>query len=199
MWMVGSFDGYEAPSLGSISPSTTFEVGGVEYTVSRVGYNRAGNTGFRLTVSPAPTFTFTLTVGSTELQSGNATRSNTATGRQYAWSGANPNWTDAQTVDVKLDIGLIDICDRSQAVAYAIVKATPSFDFCHMTSLLDLDDITELPGGRGTGLTSRGCPGRLDLSGSTWAATVGTSCPWASSTAWTAWRCWTSATPTCRT
>ena len=45
---------------------------------------------------------------------------------------------------MKLDIGLIDICDRSQVVADAIVAATLSFDFCHMTSQLDMDEITEL-------------------------------------------------------
>ena len=72
----------------------------------------------------------------------------------YTWSGTNPNWGEGATVDVKLDIGLIDICDRSPAVAHAIKAATPSFDYCHMTSVLDLDDVTELdlPNGRGTGL-----------------------------------------------
>ncbi len=63
----------------------------------------------------------------------------------YYWSGRpNPNWASGATVDVKLDIGLIDICDRPSAVADAIVKATPSFDFCHMTSQLDLAGITRL-------------------------------------------------------
>ena len=52
----------------------------------------------------------------------------------YTWSGTNPNWGEGATVDVKLDIGLIDICDRSPAVAHAIKAATPSFDYCHMTS-----------------------------------------------------------------
>ena len=85
--------------------------------------------------------------------------------RNYEWSGTNPNWTDGQTVAVKLDIGLIDICDRSSAVAHAIREATPSFDYCHMTSPLDLDNLTELriPGGRGTGLKAGDfagcCPG----------------------------------------
>ena len=63
----------------------------------------------------------------------------------YTWSGrTNPSWASGATVDVKLDIPLIDICDRSQAVADAIVAATLSYDFCHMTSQLDMDDITEL-------------------------------------------------------
>ena len=72
---------------------------------------------------------------------------------------------------MKLDIGLIDICDRSPAVALAIKSATPSFDYCHMTSVLDLDDLTELriPNGRGTGLKAGDFEGlsgltRLDLS-----------------------------------
>ena len=63
----------------------------------------------------------------------------------YTWSGrTNPNWASGATVDVKLDIPLIDICGRSSAVADAIVAATLSYDFCHMTSQLDMDDITEL-------------------------------------------------------
>ena len=90
----------------------------------------------------------------------------------YTWSGrTNPSWSDAQKVDVKLDIGLINICDRSPAVAHAIKEATPSFDYCHMTSPLDLDDITTLriPNGRGTGLKAGDFEGlsgltHLDLS-----------------------------------
>ena len=170
------FDGYDdisSPSKGSIS-SNTFEVGGVQYIVAYVGFEKGTNNLFALHVNPAlPYDSFTLTLGSTELSSSSAsvTVNNSGQGL-YTWSGTDPSWTDAQTVDVKLDIGLIDICDRSQAVAYAIVKATPSFDFCHMTSLLDLDDITELdlPGGKGTGLTADDFAGlsgltRLDLSG----------------------------------
>ena len=94
-------------------------------------------------------------------------------GTQYElWSAtADPNWASGAKVAVKLDIGLIDICDRSSAVAAAIKAATPSFDYCHMTSPLDLDDLTELriPNGRGTGLKAGDFAGlsgltRLDLS-----------------------------------
>ena len=63
----------------------------------------------------------------------------------YNWpERTNPNWADGAMVNVKLDISLIDICDRAQAVADAIVAATLSYDFCHMTSQLDMDDITKL-------------------------------------------------------
>ena len=127
---------------------------------------------FVLLVKPALPYDFTLTLGSTELQSGSATFSNSNSGGQYTWSATNPSWTDGQMVGVKLDIGLIDMCGRSSAVAHAIVEATPSFDFCHMTSPLDMDDITELdlPNGRGTGLKVGDFAGlsgltRLDLSG----------------------------------
>ena len=170
-----TFDGYYAivdPPAGSIS-SNTFEVGGVEYTVNDVSFEKGANPRFALDVAPAlPYESFTLTLGSTELLSSSATvEVNNDGSGTYHWSGTNPNWTQGQTVDVKLDIGLIDICDRSSAVAYAIVKATPSYDFCHMTSQLDLAGITELdlPGGRGTGLKAGDFEGlsrltRLDLS-----------------------------------
>ena len=63
----------------------------------------------------------------------------------YTWSGrTNPSWASGATVDVNLDIGIIDICGRTPTVADAIVAATASFDYCHMTSQLDMDDITEL-------------------------------------------------------
>ena len=90
---------------------------------------------------------------------------------QYTWSRTDPSWSNNDKVAVKLDIGLINICKRSPAVAYAIKEATPSFDYCHMTSLLDLDDLTELriPNGRGAGLRVGDFEGlsgltRLDLS-----------------------------------
>ena len=90
---------------------------------------------------------------------------------QYTWSGTNPNWASGATVDVKLEVPLIDICARSPAVAGAIKAATPSFDFCHMTAPIDLANLTELdlPGGRGTGLKAGDFEGlsgltRLDLS-----------------------------------
>ena len=153
------FDGYyrgpgDTP-VGSIS-SNTFEVGGVEYTINHVDYAKGTNNLFELEVSPALPFdSFTLILGSTELLSSSASVSVGGDGDgQYTWSGTNPNWTDGQKVDVKLDIGLINICDRSSVVAHAIKAATPSFDFCHMTSPIDLANLTELriPNGRGTGL-----------------------------------------------
>ena len=63
----------------------------------------------------------------------------------YTWSGrTNPNWASGSMVDVKLDVSLIDICDRTAVVADAIVATTASFDFCHMTSPVDMAAITEL-------------------------------------------------------
>ena len=165
------FAGYTS-LVGSLS-ETTFKVGGVDYTVRQAGFTTAAPTSWLFQVDPALPFdSFTLTLGSTELLSSDASVSVGSDGvGQYTWSGTNPNWTDGQEVDVKLDIGLIDICDRSSAVAHAIKAATPSFDFCHMTSLLDLDDLTELdlPGGEGTGLKAGDFEGlsgltRLDLS-----------------------------------
>ena len=89
----------------------------------------------------------------------------------YTWSGTSPDWGEGATVDVRLEVPLIDICDRSPAVAHAIKAATPSFDYCHMTSPLDLAGLTELdlPNGRGTGLKVGDFAGlsgltRLDLS-----------------------------------
>ena len=63
----------------------------------------------------------------------------------YTWSGrTNPNWASGATVDVKLDVSLIDICGRTPTVADAIVAATLSYDFCHMTAPIDLAGVTEL-------------------------------------------------------
>ena len=165
-----SFDGF-SDETGSLS-ATTFEVGGVEYTVKQAGIMTAAPAEWAFLVDPALPFdSFTLTLGSTELSSSSATRVDSSAGRQYLWSATNPNWASGTKADVKLDIGLIDICGRSPAVAHAIREATPSFDFCHMTSVLDLDDVTELdlPGGRGTGLKAGDFEGlsgltHLDLS-----------------------------------
>ena len=167
----GVLDGYHS-TQGSIS-SNTFAVGGVQYTVRSVGFLKVSANEFELTVTSALPFdSFTLTLGSTELLSSNATVTVHNNGdTDYIWSGTNPSWSNNDKVAVKLDIGLIDICDRSPAVAHVIREATPSFDFCHMTSVLDLDDLTELdlPGGRGTGLKAGDFEGlsgltRLDLS-----------------------------------
>ena len=167
-----ALDGYHS-GQGSIS-SNTFEVGGVQYTVHSVGFLKGSDNEFQLTVtSPLPFDSFTLTLGSTELLSSSAIVTTAANGTQtdYEWSGTNPSWSNNDKVAVKLDIGLIDICGRSPAVAHVIREATPSFDFCHMTSVLDLDDLTELdlPGGRGTGLKAGDFEGlsgltHLDLS-----------------------------------
>ena len=165
-----SFDGF-SDETGSLS-ATTFEVGGVEYTVKQAGIVTAAPATWAFLVDPALPFdSFTLTLGSTELSSSSATRVDSSAGRQYLWSATNPNWASGAMVDVKLDIGLIDICGRSPAVAHAIREATPSFDFCHMTSPIDLANLTELdlPGGRGTGLKAGDFEGlsgltRLDLS-----------------------------------
>ena len=170
-----TFDGYDAssPTIGSIS-SDTFEVGGVEYTVSQLTYRTSGTSRYVVVVEPVPPFEFTLTLGTVELPSGTAATLDTSGGggRQYTWNrSVNPSWSNNDKVDVKLDIGLIDICDRSSAVADAIKAATPSFDFCHMTSPIDLVGITELdlPNGIGTGLKAGDFEGlsgltRLDLS-----------------------------------
>ena len=168
----GQYDGYDSstPVLGSIS-TNTFEVGGVQYSIKQLGYSSAV-TKFEFNVSPnLPFDSFTLTLGSTELLSSSAGFQVVAGLGSYTWVGTDPSWTSGQVVDVKLDIGLINICDRSPAVAYAIKAATPSFDYCHMTSVLDLDDVTELdlPGGRGTGLKAGDFAGlsvltHLDLS-----------------------------------
>ena len=167
----GVLDGYHS-TQGSIS-SNTFAVGGVQYTVRSVGFLKVSANEFELTVTSALPFdSFTLTLGSTELLSSNATVTVHNNGdTDYIWSGTNPSWSNNDKVAVKLDIGLIDICDRSPAVAHAIREATPSFDFCHMTSPIDLANLTELdlPGGRGTGLKAGDFEGlsgltRLDLS-----------------------------------
>ena len=149
-------------------------MGGVEYIVEVVSFEKGANPGFVLQVHPALPFDFTLRVGSTNLESSSATATvyNDGVGF-YKWDGTtNPNWTDRQVVDVELDVPLIDICGHSPAVAAAIVEATPSFDFCHITSQLDLAGITELDltGKSGYGLKAGDFAGlsgltRLDLSG----------------------------------
>ena len=164
------FAGFDTDT-GSLS-ATTFEVGGIEYTVKQAGILTAAPASWAFQVDPALPFdSFTLTVGSTELQSSNATQLDFVDGRQYLWSATVPSWSNNDKVAVKLDIGLINVCKRSPAVAYAIKEATPSFDFCHMTSLLDLDDLTDLriPSGKGTGLKAGDFEGlsgltHLDLS-----------------------------------
>ena len=140
-----NFDGYLSSLGESLSPGNTFEVGGVQYIVDTVGFVRGTINEFELRVQPAlPYDSFTLTLGATELLSSSASVAAQPDGStEYSWSGTNPNWASGATVDVKLDIPLIDICDRSSVVADAIVAATLSYDFCHMTSLLDMDDITE--------------------------------------------------------
>ena len=156
---------------GSLS-ATTFEVGGIVYTVGQADIVTAAPASWAFLVDPALPFdSFTLTVGSTELQSSNATTVDATNGRQYLWSATDPGWTSGQKVAVKLDVGLINICKRSPAVAHAIKEATPSFDYCDVTSLLDLDDLTELriPNGRGAGLKAGDFEGlsgltHLDLS-----------------------------------
>ena len=154
----GNQDGYDptSPPLGSISKNS-FKVGGVTYKVNGLIYAKlTGTNQYELLLSPAlPYDAFTLTVGSTELQSSSATINVDGNGDgTYVWSATNPSWSNNDKVDVKLDIGLINICKRSPAVAYAIKEATTSFDYCDVTSLLDLDDLTELriPNGRGAGL-----------------------------------------------
>ena len=168
-------DGYDpgSPPLGSISKNT-FEVGGVTYKVNELIYAKIASLNrYEVFISPALPFdAFTLTLDSTELLSSSATITVDGNGNgTYIWSATNPNWANNDKVAVKLDIGLIDICARSPAVAHAIREATPSFDFCHMTSLLDLDDLTELdlPNGKGTGLKAGDFEGlsgltQLDLS-----------------------------------
>ena len=142
------FDGYDeisSPSKGVIS-SNTFDVGGVQYIVANVGFEKGTNNRFALHVAPALPFdSFTLTLGSTDLLSSSASVTVDTDGNGlYTWSGTDPNWTDGQMVDVKLEVPLINICGRSPALAYAIKAATPSYDFCHVTSQLDLAGITEL-------------------------------------------------------
>ena len=139
-----ALDGYHA-GQESLSPGNTFDVGGVQYTVESVGYLN-NSSEFELSVKPALPFdSFTLTLGATQLQSSSASVIVHSGGTtDYQWSATDPNWANGDPVDVKLDIPLIDICGRSQAVADAIVAATLSYDFCHMISQLDMDDITEL-------------------------------------------------------
>ena len=119
-------------------------MGGVEYTVTQVGFGKIGFTGFGLKVSPGLPSDFTLTLGTTELLSGDAIASTQNGSVFYNWTGTtNPNWASGAMVDIELGI-LIDICDRSAAVADAIVAATASFDYCHMLSPVDMAAITEL-------------------------------------------------------
>ena len=143
-----AFSGYDVAGFTAFSP-TTFTVGGVQYTVSTVGYQKTGGlTGFQLEVQPAIPFDFTLSLdGATPLKSsGASSQSGFNGGTLYRWAGTtDPNWANLATVDVELDVfELIDICDRTAAVADAIVAATASFDFCHMVSPSDLPAITEL-------------------------------------------------------
>ena len=135
--------GYNVPgsslAIGDLSPST-FTVGGVDYSVTSLYYNNGPN---RLIwgVSPAQNipFEFVLHVNNTELSSENAV---VISNGQYQWN-QNPNLVDGASVDVKLVV-TVNICDRSSAVADAIVAATASFDFCHMLSPVDMEAITEL-------------------------------------------------------
>ena len=141
-----AFTGFDI-AVNSISPGNTFTVDGVQYTVSTVGYQKTGGlTGFHLEIQPAIPFDFTLTLGATQLKSSSASsQSGFNGGTLYRWAGTtDPNWANGAMVNVVLDVPLIDICDRSQAVADAIVAATPSIDFCHMVSPFDLAAITEL-------------------------------------------------------
>ena len=151
-----AFTGFDI-AVNSISPGNTFTVDGVQYTVSTVGYQKTGGLiGFHLEIQPAIPFDFTLTLGATQLKSSSASsQSGFNGGTLYRWAGTtDPNWANGAMVNVVLDVPLIDICDRSQAVADAIVAATPSFDFCHMTSQLDMAAITglDLTGKSGYGL-----------------------------------------------
>ena len=167
--------GYDS-TQGNLS-STTFEVGGVQYTVNAVLYQSLGSlTGFQLEVNPAIPFDFNLTLDATQLKSGRATTPNIIVGGTtlYLWAGTtDPNWASGATVEVELEVfEIIDICSRSPAVAHAIVEATPSFDSCRMVSPIDLAGITrlDLPNGRGTGLKAGDFAGlsgleTLDLSG----------------------------------
>ena len=164
--------GYNSSSsTGSLSGST-FEVGGVEYTVKQLEHATAQSFIY-LSLSPAGLpLQFELEAGGSTYRSQDAHVTTNSGVSTYRWAVTGSLWTQSTQVDVKLDIGLINICGRSQAVAYAIVKATPSSDYCHMTSQLDLANITELdlPGGKGTGLTADDFAGlsgltRLDLSG----------------------------------
>ncbi len=141
-----AFTGFDI-AVNSISPGNTFTVDGVQFTVSTVGYQKTGGLiGFHLEVQPAIPFDFTLTLGATQLKSSSASsQSGFNGGTLYRWAGTtDPNWASGATVDLVLDVPLIDICGRSQAVADAIVAATPSPDFCHMVSPFDLAAITEL-------------------------------------------------------
>ena len=117
--------------------------------------------------------TLTLTLGATELPGVSADFfvNNSGSGI-YGWQEPNPNWTDGAMVDVVLEVPLVDTCDRTSAVADAIVAATRSYDFCHMVSQLDMADIAELDltGRTGYGLKVSDFAGllnltRLDLSG----------------------------------
>ena len=134
--------GYNASlSRGSLS-DTTFEVGGVEYTVKQVDLFDTQDV-IVLSVSPAGLH-LELEVGGVTYDAENAQVSTGSEGNTYRWSRTGSPWTFNTQVSVRLDVPLINICGRPSAVADAIVKATPSFDFCHMTSQLDLAGITEL-------------------------------------------------------
>ena len=129
--------GYDSEQ-GSLSTGNTFDGGGFQYTVSLLGFEKShSNVGFNFVVKPAIPFDFTLTLGATELLSGDATAVVESDGNtRYRWAGTtNPNWADLQMVAVELEVPLIDICGRTQAVADAIGGGN-SFptDFCHMIS-----------------------------------------------------------------
>ena len=100
----GVLDGYHS-TQGSIS-SNTFAVGGVQYTVRSVGFLKVSANEFELTVTSALPFdSFTLTLGSTELLSSNATVTVHNHGdTDYIWSGTNPSWASGATVAVKLEV-----------------------------------------------------------------------------------------------
>ena len=70
-----NFDGYDSTGMGvpqgSLYRGDTFDVGGVQYFVEYVGFEKGTNNLFALTVDPAlPYDAFTLTLGSTELSVG---------------------------------------------------------------------------------------------------------------------------------
>ena len=130
-----------SPSNGSLSDST-FEVGGVEYTVKQLEDFDAQSV-IVLSVSPAG-LQLELETGGVTYGAGDAQVSTSGGTSTYRWSRTGTRWSFNTQVDVKLHLPLINICSRPSAVADAIVKATPSFDFCHMTSQLDLANITRL-------------------------------------------------------
>ena len=153
----GNFGGYgfdpPAPTIGMLEPPS-FTIQGTEYMVTDL-YTGAGGgvVGIlRLRFDPRVfPFDFALRIDGVPYFSKDATLSGThVLERVYEWNPPLPDWTDGQTVDVKL-VAVADICDRSWWVREKLLELTPTYDTCDAVLVEDLAAITELDFNGGAG------------------------------------------------